>query len=164
MENDIKTSADPHSNEANTVLRTLRSQRRELDRQLKELSALKVYADKNITKIVDVPSTPKSNNTTGGKKTRAAKETKSDTLKVNEPDKDKHERLTTILSKEQEKIEARTFELKQLLEEDDTLLTDSEKNKRSINICAKFKMFNQTLQTFQEHTEDMLKIMSRDRC
>ena len=75
-ENDIKTSDDPNSNEATTVLRTLRSQRRELDRQLKELSALKVYADKNITKIVDVPSTPKSNNTTGGKKTRAAKEKK----------------------------------------------------------------------------------------
>ena len=140
------------------MLRSLRSQRRDLDRQLKELSALKVYADNNITKVVDAPSTSKSNNTPVGKKTREAKETKNDELLLTEPDRDKHKRLTTILSKEQEKIEARTFELKQLLEEDDTLLTDSEKNKRSISICAKFKMFNQTLKTFQNHTEAMLKI------
>ena len=153
-ENDIKTNArtDVDIVEKDNLLRRIRVERRDLNRQLADLSVQKSLMENNVGEVDD--DSDEQDEEVDADEIGAA-----DTQDLDDEKADEYNRLHNLLCRTKNDIKSRKEKVECLLKEsNDPLLTDSEKRQNDVKIKAQLRSIQEQVNVYKMFNKDIIKI------
>ena len=153
-ENDIKSNAhtDVDIVEKDNLLRKIRVERRDLNRQLADLSVQKSLIENNVGGVDD--ESDEQDEEVDAEEIGAA-----DTQDLDDEKADEYNRLHNLLCRTKADIKSRKDKVESLLKEsNDQLLTDSEKRQKDIKIKAQLRSIQEQVNVYKAFNKDIMKI------
>ena len=154
-ERDIKTNArtDVDIVERDNLLRKIRVERRDLNRQLAELSVQRSLIENN------VGEEPEHDTDDQDEEEDAEEEGAADTQDLDDERTDEYNRLHNLLCRTKVDIKARKEKVENLLKEaNDPLLTDSERRQNDVKIKAQLRSITEQVNVYKMYNKDVIKI------
>ena len=153
-ENDIKSNAhtDVDIVEKDNLLRRIRVERRDLNRQLADLSVQKSLIENNVGEIDDESDEQ-------GEEVDADEINAADTQDLDDEKADEYNRLHNLMCRTKSDIKSRKDKVESLLKEsNDPLLTDSEKRQKDVKIKAQLRSIQEQVNVYKMLNKDIIKI------
>ena len=153
-ENDIKSNAhtDVDIVEKDNLLRRIRVERRDLNRQLADLSVQKSLMENNVGEVDD--DSDEQDEEVDADEIGAA-----DTQDLDDEKADEYNRLHNLLCRTKGDIKIRKEKVESLLKEsNDPLLTDSEKRQKDVKIKAQLRGIQEQVNVYKIYNKDVIKI------
>ena len=154
-ERDIKTNArtDVDIVERDNLLRKIRVERRDLNRQLAELSVQRSLIENN------VGEEPEHDTDDQDEEEDAEEVGAADTQDLDDDRTDEYNRLHNLLCRTKVDIKARKEKVENLLKEaNDPLLTDSERRQNDVKIKAQLRSITEQVNVYKMYNKDVIKI------
>ena len=153
-ENDIKANArsDVDIVEKDNLLRRIRVEKRDLNKQLADLSVQKSLMANNVGEVND--ELDEQDEEEDADEIGAA-----DTQDLEEENADEYNRLHNLLCRTKGDIKARKEKVENLLKEaNDPLLTDSEKRQNDVKIKSQLRSIQEQVNVYKMFNKDIMKI------